>query len=329
MRVLQPLLAKHTTLWGIGVTKDIFDVSASNGITKVPQIEVQSTPKLGCLDCGQVADLSPEQQMNPGAPMPTGQGQAPCPSCNGMNTMGWQEDQPIVTQVKQFANGKLCTEVRPIFEFFVPRDCQNPNLAKKLQQRYRKPIGEVKRMWKDRKDEIKADDKQETHEIYLEALRSLVNYNYMHDQTNDGMTITETWVDFDQLPEQLQKLLITECGGDPNADDDDAADDDELRLAQAAELDGDAMQLAGDLIGQDERTKAARRRMTRTGRDLAGVPGRRVRSSRAAEALGHFHCCRRRAGPGLGREQLRRQKGSDVLDVGSRSCERLSEGPGI
>jgi hypothetical protein len=222
MRVLQPLLAKHTTLWGIGVTKDIFDVSASNGVTKVPQIEVQSTPKLGCIDCGQMADLSAEQQMNPGAPMPSGQGQAPCPYCQSMNTMGWQEDQPIVTQVKQFANGKLCTEVRPIFEFFVPRDCQNPNLAKKLQQRYRKPIGEVKRMWKDRADEIKADDKQETHEIYLEALRSLVNYNYMHDQTNDGMTITETWVDFDQLPEQLQKLLIKECGGDPNADDDAA-----------------------------------------------------------------------------------------------------------
>jgi len=225
--IQRPLLGKHTALWGIGVTIDIWDSSKSNGVTKIPQIEIQSTPKLGCIDCGQVADLSPEMSTaqpvgpgdlaqangvpdNAGAQLP-GQGEAPCPSCGSMQTMGWMAQQPVTTEVKEFSKGRICTEVRPIFEFFIPRDAIHPNLSKKLQRRYRKPLSEAKRLWPDQADDLKADEKQDVHEIYMEALRSLVNYNYMHDQATDGLTITETWIDFDQLPDNVQELLTQAC----------------------------------------------------------------------------------------------------------------------
>jgi hypothetical protein len=238
--VQRPLLAKQTSLWGIGVAVDTWDPSSNNGVVKIPQIEVQSTPKLGCIDCGQVADLSPEQSMNPGATMP-GQQQAPCPYCGGSNTMGWQEDTPVTTEVKEFSNGRICTEVRPIFEFFIPRDCQgNPNLAKKLQQKYRLPVSRAKQLWPDHKEDLKPDEKQETNEIYLEALRSLVNYNYMHDQTGENLTIVVSWVDWDQLPDELQEKLEEAVQtqqmnpGDPDQDaGDDAGADAEMDAAAA------------------------------------------------------------------------------------------------
>lgn len=206
-KILKPILAKHTVLWGIGVTKDFYDSSLSNGTTRIPQVEVQTSTSLGCLDCGNVTDISPDMAANPGAPVP-GQQEAPCPQCGSTNTTSWQSSTPVTKSVKEFSKGRICTEVRPIFEVFVPRDCQNPNLAPKIQHRYRKPLSVVRRIWGERAEDVKADQKNEIHEIYLEALRSLVNYNYMHDQTAESCTITETWADYDQLPENLQDALV-------------------------------------------------------------------------------------------------------------------------
>jgi hypothetical protein len=206
-KVLKPLLGKHTVLWGVGVTKDFYDSGMSNGVVNVPQIEVQTSTELGCMDCGNVSDITADLAANPGAP-PPGQQEAPCPQCGSMNTTSWQSNTPVTTSVKQFSKGRICTEVRPIFEIFVPRDCQNPNLAPVIQHRYRKPLQVAKRIWGDRAQDLKADQKNEIHEIYLEALRSLVNYNYMHDQTSESVTITESWANFDELPEKLQGLLV-------------------------------------------------------------------------------------------------------------------------
>ena len=45
----------------------------------------------------------------------------------------------------------------------------------------------------------------------------------MHDQTSESITITETWTDFDQLPEELQQMLI------------EAVDSGELELGDGTE----------------------------------------------------------------------------------------------
>lgn len=223
-KIMWPLLGKHTTLWGMGITKDFWDSTRSNGTVRIPQIEVQSSQQLGCLDCGSVTDISGDMAANPGAPAPTEQ-QAPCPNCGSPQTVGWTQNDPVTTSVKEFSKGRICTEVRPPFEVFVPRDCQNPNLAPKIQQVYRKPLQVAKRLWPDETKDIKADSKTEVHQIYLEALRSLVNYNYMHDQTAESVTITETWADYDQLPEELQQLLLTEVESGDKGLDNGGSDD--------------------------------------------------------------------------------------------------------
>jgi hypothetical protein len=153
-KILKPVLGKQTVLWGVGVTKDFHDSSLSSGTVRIPQIEIQNSTSLGCLDCGNVADLAPEMAANPDAIAPEQQ-QAPCPSCGSMNTLGWQSQTPVTTEIKQFSKGRICTEVRPIFEIFVPRDCQNPNLAPKVQHRYRKPLSIVKRMWPDKAERFR------------------------------------------------------------------------------------------------------------------------------------------------------------------------------
>jgi len=204
-RILTPLLGKHTTLWGMGVTWDSYDTSAGTGTVSVPDYQMGSSPQLGCMDCGNVADMGPAMAAQPGSEAP-GQQQAPCPSCGSYQTVSWEAQQIQQTTVKQFSKGKIVTEICPIFEIFLPRDCQNPNLSPVLVRRRRLPLGRARRLW-ERAKEIKADQKLEIHEIYLEALRSLVNYNYMHDQTAESVTIQETWADFDQLPEKLQRAL--------------------------------------------------------------------------------------------------------------------------
>jgi hypothetical protein len=208
MKVLNPLLAKHTALWGIGVTKDTMDVTASNGVVSLASYEVATTTMLGCFDCGGSSDIGPQEPPAEGMEQP----QVPCPQCGSATTVAYPKDQAVVSETKQFAKGKITTEVRPIFEIFLPRDCQNPNLAKRILQKYRKPLSVVKRLFGERASDIKADDKSETHESYLEALRSLVNYNYLHENTQESVTIKELWLDWDEVPEKLQQAIENAVG---------------------------------------------------------------------------------------------------------------------
>lgn len=207
-RVLNPLLAKHTVLWGTGVTKDFIDTSISTGSSQVPQVETAAELMVSCPDCMGSYDLGPAS-----AGIPVDQLQIPCPQCGSQSTIPFVKQIPTVSTVTRVSRGKLCTEVRPIFEVYIPRDCQDPNLAKEIVHKYRKPLGEAKRIWGDKAQDLRADEKSDIHEIYLEALRSLVNYNYMHDQQGEVVTILEYWADYDQLPTKLQEKLEEQLQG--------------------------------------------------------------------------------------------------------------------
>lgn len=201
-RILNPLLAKHTVLWGTGVTKDFIDTSISTGSQQVPQIETASQLMVACPDCQTSHDVGPAS-----ADIPIDQMQVPCPQCGSQSTAPYVQQTPTVASVTRVSKGQLCTEIRPIFEVYIPRDCQDPNLAKEIVHKYRKPLGEAKRIWGDKAQDLRADDKADIHEVYLEALRSLVNYNYMHDQQGEVVTILEYWADWDQLPTKLQEKI--------------------------------------------------------------------------------------------------------------------------
>jgi hypothetical protein len=139
MRVLNPLLAKHTALWGIGVTKDYYDRSMGTGMKSVPQWESQQVPMVSCLDCQKSSEVEALPDPNATFPIAAQTINTPCPLCGSNTTLPFVKDQPVVTQVQQFAKGRLVTEVRPIFELYLPRDCQDANLSGEVVHKYRKP----------------------------------------------------------------------------------------------------------------------------------------------------------------------------------------------
>ena len=237
--VLRPLLAKHVVLWGMGITKDIYDTTIAAGQVTLPNPTVKVTWALACADCGKTSDLGEAAPMGtpagnmtedadqnapratnpdlsqlggdknsaelPGKQMPGGNQK--CPLCGSATTTPYQKKQLVPAGTKTFTKGKIYTEIPTVFETYLPRDCRNPNLAKTVVQRYRKSLGQLRRMYPDRAGTIKAEAPHDVHEIYMEALRALVNYNYMHEQTIETTTVTEVWCDWDDVPKKVQDQL--------------------------------------------------------------------------------------------------------------------------
>lgn len=205
-----PLLAKHTALWGIGVTKDTIDTSASTGVEDFDEEELSTEHLLGCNDCGGQYVIGKDEGMNP-----TQNTGATCPQCNSTSTQTWKEDTPVVTGNYRSAKGRIKTEVRPIFELFFPRDCQgNPNLSDILIQRYGTPKSRIRKTYGEKKaKELKggtAGRDVEQSQSYIDALRSLVNYNYMQDASGEQVTLSELWCTWDEIPRKLQKAIVEE-----------------------------------------------------------------------------------------------------------------------
>jgi hypothetical protein len=70
--------------------------------------------------------------------------------------------------------GKIKTEVRPIFEIYLPRDVQNPNQSYRVIQRYRKPLAAARRAWGAKSESLKSDDPAtNTSETRYDVLRTL------------------------------------------------------------------------------------------------------------------------------------------------------------
>lgn len=234
MRVLNPILAKHTVLWGLGVTKDSFDASLSTGITRVPETSIRKTKVIHCLDCAGSYDVAPDQ-VKPQAPAAAGEaaaaqvdaqgnpvdnaggaaagdnGEPVCPQCGSRTVTTSTRSETVTDNVRKYGRGRMVTEVRPIFEIYLPRDSQDPNLAKRVCQRYRRSLGELKRVYGEEADDLQADASTEVQEIYLEALRSIVAYNWMNERTSQACTVTEVWCDWDELSDEIQEAIQQEC----------------------------------------------------------------------------------------------------------------------
>lgn len=207
MNVLNPLLALHATLWGMGITKDVYDIGYGSGRVQYPETDRGGGQKAGCRDCDRSYAL-------PRQPNAQGDGDAAtyapaktCPACGSDNVVLYERPELVTRDVVEFSRGRITTEIRPIFEVFLPRDCQNPNLAKKIVHRYRKGLGDVKRLFGPAAEGVQADSSSDIHEIYLEALRSLVNYSYLPEQAKEECSCTECWFDWDELPKRLQRRI--------------------------------------------------------------------------------------------------------------------------
>jgi hypothetical protein len=243
IRFLNPLLAKHVALWGIGVTKDTIDTDED--AEEMEEQEVESNHVVGCLDCGEVNDGAP------GSPddQNVEQQNASCPSCGSMQTASWTRNQAVSTSQYVTGKGKIKTEVRPIFEIYLPRDIQNANLSPRVIHRYRKPISMIKRKFGDKATDLKSEDSgTTTAENRFDTLRSLTSYTFAEKLNAEQTWITEVWTKWDELPRRLQQAIEEEYTGVQDESEvgmtpGSSEDDEEEPEVQDPEL--DQMKIAG------------------------------------------------------------------------------------
>jgi hypothetical protein len=214
--LLLPLLSKHTALWGMGITRD--DVDTSEDPSEMNEDELQSSHVIGCIDCGQVNETEPSDGTEDGY---SEQQNMPCPSCGSMQTMAWTRNQATTATTYVTGKGKIKTRVVPVFEVYLPRDVQNPNLSPRIIHRYRRPISAIKAKWGDQAKDIKADDAAtNTSETRMDILRGLSGYTFAEKAGAETGTLTEVWVKWDALPERLQDAIEDELEPDDDEDED-------------------------------------------------------------------------------------------------------------
>lgn len=226
--ILRPILAKHVPLWGIGITKDCVDTSISTGIVRIAELQMKKQGMVSCLDCGQASPTAQPEAQTPNqkeegdvAAQDTNapnletapdnhnplENATTCPKCGSANVRGFEAQDLEATGVRQFPKGQLRTEVVPIFELYLPRVCRNPNLAPRIVHRYRQSLGKLRQDYGDKAANLQAEAPFDVHQLYMEALRALVNYNYMHEQTTESSTVTELWWQWQEMPKRLQARM--------------------------------------------------------------------------------------------------------------------------
>lgn len=194
MNEQNPKLAKQTVLWGIGVAKETVDTTQNE---QVPQLGM-STANIGsCAACGYMGVSD--------------QAQPVCPQC-GAPMENSEDSEPMIESMQSFPTGKLCTEIVPIFEVYLPRDCRDPNLTKRLEHRFRKPLSKAKQLYPAIK-EFPTDSNRDIPQFYVDSLRSLVMSS---GDEKDLVCFTELWADWDEIEEEVQQAISAEWQKEPS-----------------------------------------------------------------------------------------------------------------
>ncbi len=194
MNEQNPRLAKQVVLWGIGCAKETVDTTQNE---QIPSISLSQASIGSCAACGYMG-VSDGQQTT-------------CPQC-GMPMETSQDSEPMVGDMQSFPTGRLCTEIVPIFEIYLPRDCRDPNLAKRVTHRFRKSLSKAKQLFPDVKD-FPVDSNREIPQFYVDSLRSLVMSS---GDEKDLVCFTEIWCDWDELDEEVQDAIEAEWGNVPS-----------------------------------------------------------------------------------------------------------------
>lgn len=224
MEVLNPTLAKRVVLWGMGCTYDT--IAFDHSTVEVPEIGTQE-------------QAAPQSPAAPGSGAPsTGSGASPTPPVSGQPAGGMDNGvQPAATEpasdqsqpldappevqamgVQTVPTARLKTYLLTPFEFLLPRDAQDCNLASWRIVRWRQPLGEVKENYPDYADKFKADsDDANLAFYYLNTLRSLSYQNSRSNEAEQEMcTLTIYWGDWTSIPEETQKKIMGEWQSQPS-----------------------------------------------------------------------------------------------------------------
>lgn len=187
-----PKLARQTVLWGIGCAKETVDTTQNE---QIPQLDIGSIGS--CASCGYMGVAEDQQSA--------------CPQC-GLPMESSDDSEPMISGMQSFPTGRLCTEIVPIFKIYLPRDCRDPNLSKRVTHRFRKPESKAKQLYPDIKC-FPVDSNREIPQFYVDSLRSLVMSS---GSEKDLVCFTEIWADWDELEDELQDVIEAEWGEQPS-----------------------------------------------------------------------------------------------------------------
>jgi hypothetical protein len=218
MDILNPILSKHTVLWGLGCTKETVDTSESTGTVNLPNVSLQPQTVKLCPNCGYMAvgdeqaePLGQDDHASALAGIGSDQQQNTCPDCGAtMQTETLNDLLPGETE--QFPTGKICTEVIPILEIYLPRNCRDANLAKRISHKYRKPKEEAEDKYPNA-GPLPVEEKREISQFYVESLQGLV---MGVAQTDNMVSFTEIWAEWSQLDKKTRDALEAEWGAEPS-----------------------------------------------------------------------------------------------------------------
>lgn len=205
---LNPIVAKHVPLFGIVAVEDDWDPSLGASITQATNMQTGTTTKLGCQSCGATSDVPPAT--------PSG---TPCPACGSTATDAYEEQSIEGAEAVQLTSGKIVSDVISCFEFYLPRDCKDANLARRILVRQRKTLGELRRRYPELADNIQPDGKQDTAAWRLQTLKTLQGFSIGSDRDSfDSATIYTLFCYWDELPHKLQKMFEREAKGGEEVD---------------------------------------------------------------------------------------------------------------
>lgn len=234
MVYLNGRLAKHLPLIGIAAIKDVWSESTSNGIKRSEAQQESTHVHVGCADCGTDTDLGPVDQAAEAQP----QNGMECPSCGKPNTQVYPEQVVESIEITVYGKGRIKSSIVSAFEFYLPRECDDPNLADRVLERSRQRTAKLKKDFPEVADAIKSDAAMDISQYRLETLRSMNGYTLGSEGRNykDSCLYSEYWFEWDSIPKKLQDMLEKEFNSNPASPDEGGYGADAFIRAQAAGL---------------------------------------------------------------------------------------------
>jgi hypothetical protein len=226
MAILNPRLAHMVPLFGIAAVYDT--IAFDNSTVEVPQI-AESVPQPNA-----TAGVVSGDEGAGSSGQATGVAQRSGPASPGVlgSEDNEEAEQPQVSGIQTVPTARLQSYLLTPFEFYLPRDAQDANMARWKLIRWRRPLGEVKELYPAFADKIKADsDDSSLAFYYLNTLKSLGFHSAKANESEgEFCTISVLWADWSSLPDEAQKKVAQEWENQPS----EIYEDKKLTKLQAA-----------------------------------------------------------------------------------------------
>ncbi|HEY2859017.1 MAG TPA: hypothetical protein VGJ21_11415 [Terracidiphilus sp.] len=219
MDVLNPKLARMIPLWGICAVYD--RIAFDHSTVEVPQIPEGVPPPdtaagiAGAAAAGTAGQDADNQQ--PGLAVRAPAAPAGAPSAPAAPEVA-APPEIQASGVETIPTARLESILLTPFEFYLPRDCPDPNLAPWRIIRTRRKLGEMKENYPDFEDALTADGNDVNLAFYyLNTLRSLSWQNRQSlDADEPFCTVTELWADWTSIPDEVQDAIEAEWQNAPS-----------------------------------------------------------------------------------------------------------------